>query len=103
MNRIAVAFSRLLWRSRAEVATFATWDLDTEDWYEWLSGYDGNQFFQSVVSMRLDDDDPFQYDTIGIMFFNDVVECPECNGVGEESFLPAGEQCEHCRGTGVIR
>lgn len=34
------------------------------------------------------------------IWYPDGLPCPECSGVGEESFDPAGEPCGYCDGTG---
>lgn len=34
------------------------------------------------------------------LWYPDGLPCPECSGVGEESFDPAGEPCGYCDGTG---
>jgi hypothetical protein len=78
---------------------------DTGDGYdsELLVGYSRGEFYaEDMRDSECEEDTVGSFDEHVAWLAGETRLCPECGGSGEESFLPAGEVCELCVGTGWL-
>ncbi len=78
---------------------------DTGDGYdsELLVGYSHGEFYaEDMRDSECEDDTISRFDEHVVWLIRETQICPDCGGSGEESFLPAGEKCEACSGTGSL-
>jgi hypothetical protein len=104
-KQIVSAFRSLTLASPFDLVPFADYvmlDYDYDAWFVKLGLDTRGRFFELGVA---------GYDEEDLGGWNDghtglpgyeSRECDHCGGQGEESFLPAGEQCEICQGSGRL-
>jgi hypothetical protein len=100
-RRVVEAFRGLLLKSPTDLAHFR--DHYRQEESLGVVGLDADGFYDELFDeWDWEDGPPPAPDTHWGAVTGETWPCPECGGSGEESFYPAGAQCECCSGSGTV-